>query len=118
MLPQVGESAKGVKVEKVDQEQAIDYEAAITAAQSLHGYRQGTGACVAFAKGAEWQAKQASAAPQVAQPQQLTDEQVAALNPWRGTDRESTWAVGFRTAERACAEKWGVKLASQEGGAA
>lgn len=131
----------------------VDYEALIHAA-NLRGYPQGTRACVAFAKGAEWQAKQSAAAPQVAQPQPAPEHvcglsgfgalgdvcpacaqrraewdaekdapQVAqplaitqAVELWgnRADGPSTTEIVSYcRLVERACAEKWGVKLAGE-----
>jgi hypothetical protein len=46
----------------------IDYDALITAAFKLHRYRQGTGACIAFKRGAEWMRDQVGIAPKAAQP--------------------------------------------------
>lgn len=46
---------------------AVDYDALIRAAWARHKYRQGSGACIAFKHGAEWQAEQTTAQPRAAQ---------------------------------------------------
>jgi hypothetical protein len=47
---------------------AVDYGSLVKAAYSLHRYAQGTGACIAFKRGAEWQASSAAPIAQQADP--------------------------------------------------
>lgn len=54
-------------VEPVAQPGAVDYAALLQAAEA-HKYRQGTGACIAFKRGAEWQASRATPQAQPATP--------------------------------------------------
>lgn len=64
--------------EPIDPRRVIDYGALISHAWSIEGYRQGSGACVAFKNGAEWAVRKYGRAAPVA-PAELTRDQIAEL---------------------------------------